>query len=225
MDIPRFGSVDSSWRSTLAPLSEHLAAVAVFTDSERSAGYEVLPRAVHVLRALTLPAELVKVIIVGQDPYPTPGHACGLSFSVNRDVRPLPRSLANIYRELAEDVGIVPPEHGDLSEWSDQGVLLLNRCLTVRAHNPGSHRNQGWELITGAILEHLAARNQPLVAILWGRDAQDSARHLPGVSIISSSHPSPLSARRGFFGSRPFSRANELLVDMNEKPINWEISR
>lgn len=225
MDVPGFGTIDSSWRPALTPLTEQLASIATFIDSERTAGFDVLPRADHVLRALTLPIDQVKVLIVGQDPYPTPGHACGLSFSVNRDVRPLPRSLTNIYRELSDDLGIVPPEHGDLSGWSDQGVLLLNRCLTVRAHNPGSHRNQGWEIITGAILEHLAARNQPLVAILWGRDAQDSARHLPGVSIISSAHPSPLSARRGFFGSRPFSRANELLVNMSETPINWEISR
>jgi uracil-DNA glycosylase len=165
------------------------------------------------------------VLIVGQDPYPTPGHAVGLSFSVAPDVRPIPRSLQNIYKELESDLGIPRPASGDLSPWADQGVLLLNRVLTVRSGEPGSHRGIGWERITDAAIAGLVARDEePLVAILWGKDAQTLEDSLPDVPLIISAHPSPMSADRGFFGSRPFSRANEYLKDLGGDPVDWSLS-
>jgi uracil-DNA glycosylase len=167
--------------------------------------------------------ESVRVVIVGQDPYPTPGHAVGLAFSTNRDVRPLPRSLGNIYAELRDDVGIPPAEHGDLSRWADQGVLLLNTSLTVREGEAGSHRSWPWRDVTGAAIRALAERGGPLVAVLWGREAQWATPLLSGIDLIESAHPSPLSARRGFFGSRPFSRVNGLLVAHGGNPIDWRI--
>lgn len=187
---------------------------------------DFLPEPTRVLRALRLPLEAVRVLIVGQDPYPTPGHAVGLSFSVERDVRPIPRSLVNIYAELHSDLGIPPAEHGDLSSWFDQGVLLLNRILTVAPCSPGSHRGRGWEDVTLAAIEALAGRGGPLVAILWGRQARNLAPTLKQhrVPCIESVHPSPLSARHGFFGSRPFSRTNELLTQQGGTPIDWRIS-
>ena len=139
----------------------------------------------------------VKVLIVGQDPYPTPGHPIGLSFAVDRHVRPVPRSLGNIYKELRADTGIVPPAHGDLTAWSDQGVLLLNRVLTVEPGRPASHRGKGWEPITEAAIRALVARGGPLVAILWGKDAQTLRPLLDQTPIIASAHPSPMSADRG----------------------------
>jgi uracil-DNA glycosylase len=165
----------------------------------------------------------VKVLIVGQDPYPTPGHAVGLSFAVEGSVRPLPRSLANIYRELADDLGVTPPPHGDLSGWTDQGVLLLNRVLTVQPGHPASHRGKGWERVTDLAIESLVRREEPLVAILWGRDAQTVRSALGSVPVIASAHPSPLSASRGFFGSRPFSRANAALVSQGAGPVDWSL--
>ncbi len=176
-----------------------------------------------MLRAFTLPLPEVQVLIVGQDPYPTPGHPVGLSFSVAPDVRPIPRSLANIYAELESDLGIPPVEHGDLSRWFHQGVMLLNRCLTVRPGASGSHRGQGWEQITEAAITALADRGGPLVAILWGRDAQGLIPLLREVPHVASAHPSPLSARSGFFGSRPFSRTNELLGRQGGQPITWDL--
>jgi uracil-DNA glycosylase len=163
------------------------------------------------------------VLIVGQDPYPTPGHPIGLSFAVERHVRPIPRSLANIYRELHDDLGIPPVPHGDLTGWADQGVLLLNRVLTVQAGNSGSHRGKGWEEVTQAAIEALVARGTPLVAILWGRDAGTLRPLLGDTPVIASAHPSPLSASSGFFGSKPFSRANELLTAAGADPIDWRL--
>jgi uracil-DNA glycosylase len=165
----------------------------------------------------------VRVLITGQDPYPTPGHPVGLSFSVARDVRPLPGSLVNIYRELSDDLGLEACPHGDLTAWADQGVLLLNRVLTVRAGTPASHRGRGWEVVTEQAIRALVARDQPLVAVLWGRDAQSLKPMLGGTPTIESPHPSPLSASRGFFGSRPFSRANALLEEQGAKPVDWAI--
>ena len=165
----------------------------------------------------------VRVLITGQDPYPTPGHAIGLSFAVDRDVRPLPRSLGNIYRERHTDLGIPPAPHGDLTAWSDQGVLLLNRVLTVAPGAPASHRGWGWEKITELAIRALIARQQPLVAVLWGRDAAGLKPLLGGTPIIESAHPSPLSASRGFFGSRPFSRANALLEQQGAQPVDWRV--
>jgi uracil-DNA glycosylase len=163
------------------------------------------------------------VLIVGQDPYPTPGHPVGLSFSVARDVRPIPRSLANIYRELTTDVGVQPAAHGDLTAWADQGVMLLNRVLTVRPGESASHRGRGWEEVTECAISALVRRGGPLVAILWGRDAQSLKPMLGQVPWVESVHPSPLSASRGFFGSRPFSRVNRLLEEQGGTPVDWSL--
>jgi len=216
--------VSSDWAAALTPVSPTITAVGQFLRSESSAGRVYLPRGDLILRAFTSPLQSVRVLIVGQDPYPTPGHAIGLAFSVDRRVRPLPRSLVNIYRELHDDLGVQPPPHGDLSAWSDRGVLLLNRSLTVQAGKPGSHRGQGWEEVTDAAIAALVSRGGPLVAILWGRDAQSLRPALHDVPVIASPHPSPLSAARGFFGSRPFSRANTLLAQQGAEPVDWSIS-
>ncbi len=165
----------------------------------------------------------VRVLIVGQDPYPTPGHAVGLSFSVAPDVRPLPGSLQNIHRELMSDLGLRRPRDGDLTPWADQGVLLLNRVLTVSPGLAGSHRGRGWERVTDCAIRALAARQRPLVAVLWGRDAQTAAPLLGAWPRVESAHPSPLSAHRGFFGSRPFSRINTYLTELGGDPVDWEL--
>lgn len=216
--------VDPGWASVLAPVEGDLVAMGEFLRAERAAGRESLPAGDDVLRAFTYPFDAVRVLIVGQDPYPTPGHPIGLSFAVERSVRPLPRSLANIYRELRDDLGIASPEHGDLTEWADRGVMLLNRVLSVQAGVSGSHRGKGWEPVTEQALRALARRGGPLVAILWGRDAGTLAPMLGAVPTIRSPHPSPLSAFSGFFGSRPFSRANELLISQGSDPVDWRLS-
>lgn len=194
-----------------------------YLREEVAQGHGYLPAGEHVLRAFTIPLEEVRVLVVGQDPYPTPGHAIGLSFAVAPDVRPLPRSLTNIHRELVDDVGLPQPSNGDLSPWARQGVMLLNRCLTVRPGAPASHQGRGWEAVTDRAIEVLAARGGPLVAILWGRQARNLAPALGEVPRIESAHPSPLSARNGFFGSRPFSRTNELLTRQGADPIDWSL--
>jgi uracil-DNA glycosylase len=176
-----------------------------------------------VLRAFTQPFDDVRVLIVGQDPYPTPGHPIGLSFAVERTVRPIPRSLQNIYRELRDDLGVATPDHGDLTRWTEQGVLLLNRVLTVQAGVSGSHRGKGWEAVTDCAIQALVARGTPLVAILWGRDAGTLRPMLGATPVVASAHPSPLSASNGFFGSRPFSRANELLAALGAAPVDWRL--
>lgn len=213
----------ADWADALAPVEPQLRRMGRFLREEHAAGHRTLPEGTAVLRAFEDPLEHVKVLVVGQDPYPTPGHAMGLSFSVQPHVRPLPRSLQNIYQELRDDLGIDPPEHGDLSAWSRQGVLLLNRVLTVRAGTPASHRGKGWEAVTERAIQVLAGRDRPLVAILWGRDARDAAAWLDGVPTVESAHPSPLSASRGFFGSRPFSRTNELLEQQGAAPVDWQL--
>lgn len=196
-----------------------------FLREENSSGRGYLPAGSNVLRAFTYPLADVKVLIVGQDPYPTPGHAMGLSFSVAGEVRPVPRSLANIFEEYQKDLGLPKPANGDLTPWSQQGVMLLNRVLTVRPSNPASHRGKGWEIVTECAIRALVARGTPLVAILWGRDAATLKPMLgPDVPTIESVHPSPLSASRGFFGSKPFSRANELLARLGAQPIDWRLS-
>jgi len=194
--------VHESWQPVLAGVEKQIHDLGDFLRAEPA----FLPRGNDILRAFQDPFDEVKVLIVGQDPYPTPGHAMGLSFSTNPGVRPLPRSLANIYRELHTDLGLPVAEDGDLTPWARQGVLLLNRVLTVRPGKPASHRGKGWEAVTEAAIRALAERDAPLVAILWGRDAQTAARFLGDTPRIESPHPSPLSASRGFFGSRPFSR-------------------
>lgn len=213
----------ADWAEALAPAQPTVAALGQFLRQEAKEGHRFLPDGDKILRAFRQPLGGVRVLIVGQDPYPTPGHPVGLSFAVDRSVRPLPRSLENIYRELRTDLGLEPPTHGDLSAWSEQGVLLLNRVLTVRAGASGSHRGKGWETVTDLAIDALVRRPEPLVAILWGRDAQALAPALGGTPIIASPHPSPLSAARGFFGSRPFSRVNEALSSLGAAPIDWRL--
>lgn len=215
--------VHPSWVEPLAPAAEHIAAAGAFLRDEVAAGRGYLPAGDAVLRAFTQPFDEVRVLVVGQDPYPTPGHPIGLSFAVAPDVRPIPRSLANIYTELHDDLDITPPEHGDLSAWTDQGVLLLNRVLTVQPGKPASHRGKGWEHVTATAINTLVEREQPLVAILWGRDARSLAPHLGDTPTVESAHPSPLSARSGFFGSKPFSRTNALLEELGTHTIDWRI--
>lgn len=214
----------ADWAEALAPVEPRIRELGEFLRREHAEGHRTAPPAEDVFRAFRRPLADVRVLVIGQDPYPTPGHAMGLSFSVRPDVRPLPRSLANIYQELRSDLGIETPEHGDLAAWSDQGVMLMNRCLSVRTGSAGSHRGKGWEEVTDLAIRALAERGGPLVGILWGRDARDAGRGLgPGVPTVESVHPSPLSASRGFFGSRPFSRTNELLVRQGAEPIDWRI--
>ncbi|MBD8021061.1 uracil-DNA glycosylase [Brevibacterium gallinarum] len=211
------------WAEAMAPVAGQITAMGDFLRAELAAGRAYLPAGDDVFRAFREPLSGVRVLIVGQDPYPTPGHPIGLSFAVAPDVRPLPRSLTNIFTELGTDLGVPPPSSGDLRPWQAQGVMLLNRVLTVAPGSPASHRNQGWEAVTDRAIEVLAARGGPLVAILWGRDAQSLAPRLGDVPIVASPHPSPLSASRGFFGSRPFSRANALLAERGGEPIDWQL--
>ena len=216
--------VAPDWADALAPVADRITAMGTFLRDELAHGRSYLPAGENVLRAFSRPLADVRVLIVGQDPYPTPGHAVGLSFSVARDVRPIPRSLQNIYAELQADLDIPPADHGDLGAWFERGVLLLNRCLTVRPGAPASHRGKGWEEVTDRAIDALVARGGPLVAILWGRDAQALAPRLGSTPVIASAHPSPLSARSGFFGSRPFSRANAALAAQGAPPIDWRLS-
>ena len=215
--------VDPGWAAALEPVAPRIAAMGDFLRAEVAAGRPYLPAGRQVLRAFEAPLAEVKVLIVGQDPYPTPGHPVGLSFSVDPSVRPVPRSLQNIYQELRTDLGIATPPTGDLTPWTRQGVMLLNRVLTVQAGVSGSHRGKGWEAVTEHAIRTLAARGGPLVAVLWGRDAGTLRPLLGGIPIIASAHPSPLSASAGFFGSRPFSRANELLVAAGAEPVDWSL--
>ena len=216
--------VEAGWAGALTPVAEQITAAGEFLRAEIAAGRRYLPSGVNILRAFSQPFDQVRVLIVGQDPYPTPGHAVGLSFSVEPSVRPLPRSLANIFREYSDDLGLPAPSNGDLSPWAERGVLLLNRVLTVEPGKPGSHRGKGWEQVTEQAIRALVARPaQSLVAILWGRDAGTLRPTLVDVPCIESAHPSPMSADRGFFGSRPFTRANALLADLGADPINWTL--
>lgn len=209
------------WAAALAPVEPRLRTIGDALRAEVAAGRRYLPAPDAVLRAFARPLAQVRVLVIGQDPYPTPGHPVGLSFSVAPHVRPLPRSLQNIYRELTDDVGGNPGPTGDLTGWAEQGVLLLNRVLTVGEGNPGSHRGLGWQEITDRAVAALVERGGPLVAVLWGRDAQQVAPALRGVPVVASAHPSPMSADRGFFGSRPFSRVNALLADQGASPVDW----
>jgi uracil-DNA glycosylase len=215
--------VEAGWAQALEPVADRIAAMGDFLRAEVAAGRTYLPAGENVLRAFKQPFADVRVLIVGQDPYPTPGHAVGLSFSVAPEVRPIPRSLANIYQELESDLGLPRPSNGDLTPWTEQGVLLLNRCLSVAPGRPASHKGKGWEQITEQAIRALAARHTPLVAILWGSQARSLAPLLSGVPCIESAHPSPMSADRGFFGSKPFSRANDLLTRQGVPPIEWKL--
>lgn len=220
---PLSETIDPGWATALAPVAPQIAELGEFLRAEQAAGRGFLPAGKHVLRAFERPLADVRVLIVGQDPYPTPGHAVGLSFSVAPDVRPIPRSLANIFTEYMSDLGLPAPSNGDLSPWADRGVLLLNRSLTVQPGQPNSHQGRGWEAVTEQAIRALAERGGPLVAILWGRNARNLVPLLGGAPFIESPHPSPLSASRGFFGSRPFSRANALLAEQGADPIDWRL--
>lgn len=217
------GLVDPEWAEALAPVGPDIASLGERLRAEVAAGRHYLPSGDHVLRAFHRPLSAVRVLIVGQDPYPTPGHPIGLSFAVDRHVRPLPRSLSNIYQELEADLGIPRAPHGDLSAWSDQGVMLLNRVLTVAPGQPASHRGWGWERVTDHAIRTLVDRGGPLVAVLWGRDAANLRPLLGDTPVVESAHPSPLSASRGFFGSRPFSRVNDLLAEQGAGPVDWAL--
>jgi uracil-DNA glycosylase len=214
--------VDPGWANALEPVTDRIAELGDFLRAEIAAGRGYLPAGPNVLRAFTQPLDGVRVLVVGQDPYPTPGHPVGLSFSVAPGVAP-PRSLNNIFRELHDDLGVPAPTSGDLTPWAERGVLLLNRVLTVRPGASGSHRNKGWEQVTDQAIRALVARDEPLVAILWGRDAQTLRPMLDDVPRVESAHPSPMSADRGFFGSRPFSRVNALLEELGADPIDWSL--
>lgn len=216
-------TLDPGWADALEPVAERIAAMGDFLRAEVAAGRTYLPAGPNVLRAFTQPFEDVKVLIVGQDPYPTPGHAVGLSFSVAPDVRPLPGSLENIFRELGADLGLPRPSNGDLTPWTRQGVLLLNRALTTAPRKPAAHRGKGWEEVTEQAIRALVARGAPLVSVLWGRDARNLRPLLGDFPSIESAHPSPMSADRGFFGSRPFSRANDLLARQGADPVDWRL--
>ena len=223
------GLVAADWAEALAPVEDRIAGMGRFLREELTAGRSYLPHGDHVLRAFQRPLADVRVLIVGQDPYPTPGHAVGLAFSVDGRTRPIPRSLANIYKELESDLGYPARVHGDLGAWADQGVLLLNRVLSVREGAAGSHRGQGWETITTAAVSAVAhrraadGRRLPLVAVLWGKDAEGMRPLLDDTPVVASVHPSPLSASRGFFGSRPFSRVNSLLREQGDGEVDWEL--
>jgi uracil-DNA glycosylase len=217
------GAMDPGWARALQPVAPNIAAMGDWLRAEVAAGRGYLPAGPNVLRAFSYPLEAVRVLIVGQDPYPTPGHPIGLSFAVERHVRPVPRSLQNIYKELRDDLGVPAPEHGDLTAWAEHGVMLLNRVLTVRPGAPASHRGKGWEAVTEHAIRALVARGGPLVAILWGRDAGTLRPLLGSTPIVASAHPSPLSASSGFFGSRPFSRANALLEEQGAPPVDWSL--
>lgn len=224
MPEPLSNIVETGWAEALEPVSDQIARMGEFLRDQIKSGKTYLPAGDLVLRAFKQPFDDVKVLIVGQDPYPTPRHPVGLSFSVAPSVRRLPGSLVNIFREYSQDLGYPAPTTGDLTPWAERGVLLLNRVLTVEPGKPGAHRGQGWEEVTEQAIRALAARDKPLVAILWGRDARNTAAFLgPGVPRIESTHPSPMSANSGFFGTRPFSRANQLLQRQNAEAIDWKL--
>jgi uracil-DNA glycosylase len=219
------GLMAPDWAEALAPVDEQIAAMGQFLRAEVAAGRGYLPAGEHVLRAFSRPLADVKVLIVGQDPYPTHGHPVGLSFSVAPGVAP-PKSLVNIFRELVDDLGVPPPSSGDLTPWVDHGVLLLNRSLTVTPGASASHRGRGWEAVTDQAIRTLSTRAKegaPLSAILWGRDAQSLKPDLAPIPWVESVHPSPLSAHRGFFGSKPFSRVNRMLEEQGGTPVDWRL--
>lgn len=215
--------VEAGWADALAPVAQRITAMGDFLRAEIAEGRTYLPAGPNVLRAFQQPFDEVRVLIVGQDPYPTPGHAVGLSFSVAPEVRPVPGSLDNIFREMHADIGAPRPSNGDLTPWTRQGVLLLNRALTTAPRKPAAHRGKGWEEVTEQAIRALVARNKPLVSVLWGRDARNLRPLLGQLPAIESAHPSPMSADRGFFGSRPFSRANDLLVQQGAQPVDWPL--
>lgn len=218
------GLIHPSWVEPLSAVQEKLTEIEGELKSLSENGVEFCPAQKKIMRAFLIPFDDVKVVIVGQDPYPTPGDAMGLAFSVSPTQQTLPRSLKNIFAELENDLGMAKPASGDLSPWCAQGVMLLNRTLTVEAGAAGSHRGLGWDLVTAQALKALNSRtDQPLVAVLWGKDAQRAKEFLKNAEIIESAHPSPLSASRGFFGSKPFSQVNSALEKVGQAPIDWAL--
>lgn len=220
------GLMAADWAQALAPVEDRIASLGLFLDEQTAAGKPWSPAPEQVFRAFERPLAEVRVLIVGQDPYPTPGHAIGLCFAVERSVRPLPPSLQNIYRELGDDLDLTPPEHGDLTAWAEQGVMLLNRVLTTEQGQRHAHRRRGWEEVTTCAIEALAQRFEagaPMAAILWGEPARALGSHLGAVPTVGSAHPSPLSAHKGFFGSRPFSWVNQLLAEQGSPPVDWAL--
>src|SRR5690625_3519530 len=223
MTFSAWPNIHPSWHPILEPVASDLTTLMEQLHARGAAGEHIEPHADNVFRAFRMPFEEVKVLIVGQDPYPTPGHAVGLSFALHPDVRPIARSLANIFTELHDDLGIPPAESGDLSAWEAQGVMLLNRVLTVRANHAGSHRNIGWEKITETAIAALAQRPTPLIAILWGRQARSLAPWFTALTtvVLEASLMSLLSSCLWFFESRLFSTTNELLVQLGVVPFDW----
>jgi uracil-DNA glycosylase len=220
------GIVEAGWAEALAPVAARITAMGDFLRAEIAAERTYLPAGDDVLRAFKQPFADVRVLIVGQDPYPTPGHPVGLSFSVSPTVKRIPGSLLNIFREYSQDLGHPRPSTGDLTPWTERGVLLLNRVLTVQPGKPGSHRGKGWEAVTEQAIRALAARHDqgsPLVAVLWGKDARGLGPLLGNVPRIESTHPSPMVTNGDFFGSRPFSRSNELLESLGAGPVDWKL--
>jgi uracil-DNA glycosylase len=215
--------VGPGWADALEPVRDRIAELGDRLRAEQAAGRGFLPAGERIFAAFAQPFDEVRVLLVGQDPYPTPGHPIGLCFSVAPDVRPLPGSLRNLYDEYEADLGLPRPSTGDLTPWVAQGVLLLNRVLTVRPGAPASHRGWGWEEVTDAAIDALVARGGPLVAVLWGRDARSLAPRLGDVPRVESAHPSPLSAHRGFLGSRPFTRVDALLEARGGSPVDWRL--
>ncbi len=211
--------MDPSWVPAMEPVAGKISGMGKMLRDE---GNNYFPAGKDIFRAFTYPFDQVKVLIVGQDPYPTPGNAMGLSFSVKPGVA-IPKSLQNIFKELHDDLGCSIPSSGDLRPWAQQGVMLLNRVLTVTPNEAGSHRGRGWEEVTDCAISALVQRDRPLVAILWGKQAQSLRPALGKTPCIESAHPSPLSASRGFFGSRPFSRTNSWLQQLGASPINWQL--
>jgi uracil-DNA glycosylase len=218
---PLIDVMEPGWATAMEPVADAIRELGDFLRAELAAGRSYLPAGSAVFRAFSEPLASAKVLLVGQDPYPTPGHPMGLSFSVSPGLKALPPSLRNIFREYTDDLGFPPPATGDLTPWTMQGVMLLNRVLTVNPGSPGSHRGRGWEHVTEQAIRVLSARGAPLVAVLWGKDAQGLRPLLGDTPIVESVHPSPLSAHRGFFGSRPFSRANSLLREQGADPVDW----
>ena len=219
--------IEDSWKKELAGEFDksYFQSLIQFVKQEYTAHKNgVFPKGNEIFKAFDLcPFEEVKVVILGQDPYPTRGHAHGLCFSVEPHVRPIPKSLINIYKELETDLGISPRENGDLRHWAQQGVLMLNSVLTVREGEANSHKNQGWERFTDAAIEKVAEKREGIVYILWGSKAQEKGRVVNASKnkIITSPHPSPLSSYRGFFGSKPFSGANDYLKSIGNNEIKW----
>ena len=220
-----YGTIPNNWKGCLLSCEPKLGELSNFLKKN-----EFLPNKDHVWTALALtPLSSIKVVILGQDPYPTPGNGMGLAFSVLPEVRPLPASLKNIYKELTSDVGFVPPPHGDLKEWTKQGVLLLNTVLTVEPGKPQSHSKIGWEEVTDQIIRSIAAQTEGTIFVFWGKSAQSKKKLLDLYlqqnkhRVFESAHPSPLSASKGFFGSKPFSTINTWLIELEKEPIDWQI--